>query len=61
MQYPHWLMVAGAVLVAIGFIGFAVQKGNAESIKNNPEQTSPTNEPSPAQPTRGAELKAKGK
>jgi hypothetical protein len=22
MQYPHWLMVAGAVLVVLGFIGF---------------------------------------
>jgi hypothetical protein len=21
MQYPHWLMVAGAVLVVLGFIG----------------------------------------
>jgi hypothetical protein len=29
MQYPHWLMVAGAVLVVVGFIGFAFQK-NAE-------------------------------
>jgi hypothetical protein len=23
MEYPHWLMVAGAVLVVLGFIGFA--------------------------------------
>jgi len=22
MQYPHWLMVAGAVLVVLGFLGF---------------------------------------
>jgi hypothetical protein len=21
MEYPHWLMVAGAVLVVLGFIG----------------------------------------
>jgi hypothetical protein len=26
MQYPHWLMVAGAVLVTVGFIGFAFSK-----------------------------------
>jgi hypothetical protein len=26
MQYPHWLMVAGAVLVAIGFIGLAFRR-----------------------------------
>jgi hypothetical protein len=32
MQYPHWLMVAGAVLVALGFIGFAFrQNRNGES------------------------------
>jgi hypothetical protein len=24
MQYPHWLMVAGAVLVLLGFISFAI-------------------------------------
>jgi hypothetical protein len=28
MEYPHWLMVAGAVLVALGFIGFAFSKKN---------------------------------
>ena len=26
MQYPHWLMVAGAVLVLLGFIGFAFNR-----------------------------------
>jgi hypothetical protein len=30
MQYPHWLMVAGAVLVMLGFIGFALRKNDAE-------------------------------
>jgi hypothetical protein len=34
MQYPHWLMVAGAVLVVVGFIGFALQKNNAEPAEN---------------------------
>ncbi len=23
MEYPHWLMIAGALLVAFGFVGFA--------------------------------------
>ena len=36
MQYPHWLMVAGAALVAIGFIGLAFHKSNAEPDENNP-------------------------
>jgi hypothetical protein len=26
MQYPHWLMIAGATLVVVGFIGFAFSK-----------------------------------
>jgi preprotein translocase subunit Sss1 len=26
MEYPHWLMVAGAVLVVVGVIGFAFSK-----------------------------------
>jgi hypothetical protein len=26
MQYPHWLMVAGAALVVLGFIGFAFRQ-----------------------------------
>ncbi len=26
MQYPHWLMIAGGVLVVIGFIGSAFRQ-----------------------------------
>jgi len=26
MEYPHWLMLAGAILVVLGFIGFAFSK-----------------------------------
>jgi LPXTG-motif cell wall-anchored protein len=26
LQYPHWLMAAGAVLVVFGFIGFAFRR-----------------------------------
>ena len=26
LQYPHWLMVAGAALVLLGFIGFAFSR-----------------------------------
>jgi hypothetical protein len=38
MQYPHWLMVAGAVLVALGFIGLAFrQSRNVESDHNSTE------------------------
>ena len=37
MQYPHWLMVAGAVLVVLGFIGF-VFSSNVDS-DHGPRET----------------------
>jgi hypothetical protein len=61
MQYPHWLMVAGAVLVAFGFIGFAFRQKNrnAEPDEDNIEAS---NTPSESiQAALEAELKAKGK
>jgi hypothetical protein len=32
MEYPHWLMIAGAVLLVLGFIGLALRQrvGHAE-------------------------------
>jgi hypothetical protein len=34
MEYAHWLIVAGAVLVVLGFIGFALHK-NAEPAEGH--------------------------
>jgi hypothetical protein len=39
MQFAHWLMVAGAALVVLGFIGFVVRKNDAEPAGNNLEPT----------------------
>jgi hypothetical protein len=50
MEYPHWLMVAGAVLVVAGLIGLAFHKNYAEPVENNPKQAAPTDEPSPERP-----------
>src|SRR5438034_1359767 len=37
MEYPHWMMVAGAVLVVFGFIGFAFsQNRNVEADDHQP-------------------------
>jgi DNA-directed RNA polymerase alpha subunit len=47
MEYPHWLMVAGAVLVVVGFIGLAFHKNYAEPVENNLKQAAPTDEPNP--------------
>jgi hypothetical protein len=38
MEYPHWLMVAGAVLVVFGFVGIEFLKSNAEPAEDNLEQ-----------------------
>jgi hypothetical protein len=35
MQYAHWLMVAGAVLVVLGFIGFALHKNDAGTAEGH--------------------------
>jgi hypothetical protein len=58
MQYPHWMMVAGAALVVVGFVGFAFRRNNAASDEDDAEKTSPTEEPSSARPTGDAGLKA---
>jgi hypothetical protein len=33
MEYPHWMMMAGAVLVVLGLIGFAFHRNRHEPIK----------------------------
>jgi hypothetical protein len=53
MQYPHWLMVAGAILVVFGFIGLAFRRrltpvGPTE-IANENEQVRPEFEANLAQ------------
>jgi hypothetical protein len=55
MQYAQWLMVAGAVSVVLGFIGFALRKSDAEdhlTLDSSSEAI---------QAALEAELKAKGK
>jgi hypothetical protein len=37
MEYPHWLMVAGAVLVVLGFIGLALRQ--KRDVEPDDEQT----------------------
>jgi heme/copper-type cytochrome/quinol oxidase subunit 2 len=59
MEYPHWLMVAGVVLVVLGFIGFAFrQNRNAEPDEDNMKQATPSES---IQAALEEELKAKAK
>jgi hypothetical protein len=37
MEYPHWMMMAGAILVAAGFIGLAFHRNrNVETDQKKP-------------------------
>jgi hypothetical protein len=36
MQYPHWIMVAGAILVALGFIGLVFRKNRNGPVNVDP-------------------------
>jgi hypothetical protein len=31
MEYPHWLIIAGAVLLMLGFVGLALRQRGAEA------------------------------
>jgi len=33
MQYPHWIMVGGAILVVIGFVGIALQRNRDDEVQ----------------------------
>jgi hypothetical protein len=57
MEYPHWLMVAGAVLVVLGLIGSIFHK-NPEPDEDNLKQATPSE---PIQAALEAWMKAKGK
>jgi hypothetical protein len=37
LEYPHWLMVAGAVLIVLGFIGFAFSKNRNLKPEREPD------------------------
>jgi hypothetical protein len=41
LQYPHWLMVAGAVLVVFGFIGFAFGRNRNPKPDREPDGMTP--------------------
>jgi hypothetical protein len=38
IQYPHWLMVAGAALVVLGFIGFAFRQNRKTDSDHDPTE-----------------------
>jgi hypothetical protein len=47
LQLPHWLMIAGALLVVVGFMGFAFRK-NGEAATGKEPQAGRPDEPAQA-------------
>ena len=33
MEYPHWLIVAGAILAVLGLIGLAIRQRKSAEVK----------------------------
>ena len=54
IEYPHWLMLAGAFLVLSGLIGLAFRKKSEDKAVKSAA-------PSPIQPAVEPEMKAKRK
>ena len=67
-EYPHWMMMAGAILVALGFMGFAFHQnrnGPGNESGRAWESTTPTERLKAmrefASASAASQLKAKGK
>lgn len=64
-EYPHWMMMAGAIFVALGFIGLAFRQNRNSAVN----ESSWTRESTPTERLKamresasaGARLDAKGK
>jgi len=45
-EYPHWMMMAGAILVALGFMGFAFHQNRNGPVNDEsalgPRESTPT-------------------
>jgi len=41
MELPHWLMIAGAILVAVGFLGLAFARNKEAAMNPHPEPSAP--------------------
>ncbi len=43
-EYPHWMMMAGAIIVALGFMGFAFHRNRNGSVNESsrPREATPT-------------------
>ena len=48
MQYPHWMIVGGVVLVMIGLVGVALRKNDEEVQADEPPHAAEAQENNPS-------------
>jgi hypothetical protein len=64
-EYPHWMMMAGAILVALGFVGFAFHRNRSGPVNESSRarESIPTERLKAMQEfaSAGGQRKAKGK
>ena len=66
-EYPHWMMMAGAILVALGFMGFAFHQNRNGPVNESggARESTPTEllkaMRESASASAGAQRRAKGK
>jgi hypothetical protein len=64
-KYPHWIMMAGAILVAVGFIGLAFHRNRNGPVNDSSQarESTPTERLKAMRESASAAagLKAKGK
>jgi hypothetical protein len=60
MEYPHWLIVAGAILLMLGFVGLALRRrGGAAELNDMASDQEPSEPEAEFTQTPGADRKAK--
>ena len=62
LEYPHWLIVVGAILVMLGFFGIAFRQGKGVEVIDESTELAPTQanrKAKPAEQTRSRKTAVK--
>ena len=50
MEYPHWLIIAGAILLMLGLVGLALRARSVEADPVEVDHSEMTNDQEPSEP-----------
>jgi hypothetical protein len=59
MEYPHWLIIAGAILLMLGFVGLALRQRAVEADLDDMASDQPSEPEAEFAQTQGADRKSK--